>query len=215
MLSGIAGRYKLHLSGSRRIFSFALPGDLCDVRALETGSRELHLRALTPCMVASIPRQALVDLIEAHSGIARAMWKLALRELSIAREWLINDSHAAEKRAAHLFCELLVRLETVGLARGNSVELRQADLAEALGISLVQVNRVLQSLRASELIDLQRHVLSVPDVARLQAFAEFNTAYLHLTRRHSEPRPLTRCSSGWLPIEAAPSPRLRTAEPVA
>ena len=188
MISGIAGRYKLHLNGSRRIVSFALPGDLCDVQGLDTGFRELHLRALTPCTVASIPRQALVDLIEVHPGIARAMGRAGTDRLSIACEWLVNDSRAAEKRAAHLFCELLARLHAVGLARENSIELKltQVDLAEALGISFVHVNRVLQSLRSHGLIELQRHVLSVRNVARLQAFAEFDASYLHLTGGHSE-----------------------------
>ncbi len=185
VLTGIAGRCGLHLNGTRRIVSFALPGDLGDVQSLETGSRELQLRALTSCTVASISRQEFVGLIEAHPGIMRAMWRLALTELSIAREWLVNDSRPAEKRAAHLFCELLARLQAVGLARENSFELKllQTDLAEALGISAVHVNRVLQGLRASELIDLQKHVVRVPDVARLQAFAEFGPAYLQLGRR--------------------------------
>ncbi|KAB1071633.1 Crp/Fnr family transcriptional regulator [Methylobacterium planeticum] len=182
VLSGIAGRYKLHLNGNRRIVSLALPGDLCDIQALETGLRGLPLRALTPCTVASLPRSALTGLAAEHPGIARALWRLALAELSTAREWLVNDSRPAEKRMAHLLCELLVRLRAMGLAGESSFELKlsQVDLAEAIGISFVHVNRILQSLRSSALIELNRPVLSVPDVARLRAFAEFDPTYLQL-----------------------------------
>jgi CRP-like cAMP-binding protein len=189
VLSGIAGRYGLQRKGNRRIVSFALPGDLCDLQVLETGSRGLPLRALTLCSVATIPRTALAGLIGAHPGIARALWRLALTELSTAREWLVNDSRPAEKRMAHLLCELLVRLQAVGLAgeAGFALKLSQVDLAEAIGVSFVHVNRILQSLRSSALIELQRHMLRVPDLARLHDFAEFDPTYLELGRANAQP----------------------------
>ena len=183
------------------MFSFALPGDLGDIGVLETGSRELHLRAFTPCTVASLSRQARSDAMEAHPGIACAVWRLGMTELRIAREWLVNDSRPAEKRTAHLFCELLVRLQAVGLARENSfgLKLPQTDLAEALGLSTVHMNRVLQALRASGLIDLQRQIVRVPNVTRLQAFAEFDPAYLQLggSRPQAAARLLQKLEAEW------------------
>jgi CRP-like cAMP-binding protein len=124
----------------------------------------------------------LKELVETHPGISRAMWWLTLTELSRAREWLVNDSRPADKRLAHHFCEMLVCLQAVGLASSSSFEFRlsQVDLADALGISHVHINRVLQVLRSKELIGTGKHLLTIPDVTRLKAFAEFDPAYLCL-----------------------------------
>ncbi|WP_336491718.1 Crp/Fnr family transcriptional regulator [Methylobacterium nigriterrae] len=102
-------------------------------------------------------------------------------KLSITQEWLASTGRGADKQLAHIFCELLVRLRAAGLADETSFEfgLTQADIADVLGISLVHVNRVLQSLRRSGLIVFSQHRLTIPDVERVKAFAEFDSAYLH------------------------------------
>ncbi|WP_336492880.1 Crp/Fnr family transcriptional regulator, partial [Methylobacterium nigriterrae] len=148
------GRYKTLWQGGRRIVSFAVPGDLCRMHSSGPSARDMRLGALTPCLVVDIPRARLTELIETHPGIARALRWLTLMELSRAREWLVNDSRPADRRLAHHFCELLVCLQVVGLADANSFELAisQTDLADALGISQVHINRVLQALRASDLV---------------------------------------------------------------
>ncbi|WP_336491794.1 Crp/Fnr family transcriptional regulator [Methylobacterium nigriterrae] len=182
VMSGIAGRYKTLWQGGRRIVSFAVPGDLCRMHSSGPSTRDMRLGALTPCSVVDIPRARLTELIETHPGIARALRWLTLMELSRAREWLVNDSRPADRRLAHNFCELLVCLQVVGLADANSFELAipQTDLADAMGISQVHINRVLQMLRAGDLIIWRRSVLTIPDVPRLKAFAEFDPGYLDL-----------------------------------
>ncbi|WP_336487495.1 Crp/Fnr family transcriptional regulator [Methylobacterium nigriterrae] len=182
VMSGIAGRYKTLLQGGRRIVSFALPGDLCGLHQSGTSVHELRLGALTPCSVVDIPRATVTELVKAHAGIARAMRWLTLMELSRAREWLANDSRPAEKRLAHHLCELFVCLQVVGLAdeRGFDLAISQGDLADALGISPVHINRVLQALRAKELVVWSKSVLMIPDVSQLTAFAEFDPGYLYL-----------------------------------
>ncbi|WP_336489613.1 helix-turn-helix domain-containing protein [Methylobacterium nigriterrae] len=58
---------------------------------------------------------------------------------------------------AHLFCELLLRLQLVGCADGNSFDLplTQVELGDVLGLTNVHVNRVLQDLRKRNLIVLR------------------------------------------------------------
>ena len=62
-------------------------------------------------------------------------------------------------------------------------------LADTMGITTVHVNRVLQQLREAGLIRLNGRTLSIPDVARLEEFAEFNPDYLHLNQASTVPRP--------------------------
>src|SRR3954464_7802132 len=123
----------------------------------------------------------MADLIETYPRIGRALWGMTLVKLSITQEWLASTGRGADKQLAHVFCELLVRLRAVGLADETGFEfgLTQGDIADVVGISHVHVNRVLQSLRSSGLIVFSQYRLTIPDVQRLYAFAEFDPAYLH------------------------------------
>ena len=56
----------------------------------------------------------------------------------------------------------------------------QAELGDALGLSTVHVNRVLQELRGDDIIVLRGGSLMVQDWPGLQRAGEFDPAYLHL-----------------------------------
>jgi transcription initiation factor IIE alpha subunit len=73
-------------------------------------------------------------------------------------------------------------MTAVGLANAHRCELpvTQAELADALGLSTVHVNRSLQELRAKRLITLRGSILTVQDWAGLKEVAEFDPTYLHL-----------------------------------
>ena len=53
---------------------------------------------------------------------------------------------------AHVLCELVTRMQAVGLAHDGicNLPLTQAELADATGLSTVHVNRVIQELRRGE-----------------------------------------------------------------
>lgn len=179
VLSGFACRYKVLQTGDRRIVSFVLPGDLCDMHDAGVFGRDLRVGTLTRCAVADISRSKLVELIDAYPGIQRALWWVTLRELSRAREWIVNSIRPAEQHLAHL-CELLVCLQVVELADEDSfvLPLSQSDVADALGISPVHTNRVLRTLREGDLATWNRHQVVIPDVDRLKTYAEFDQGYL-------------------------------------
>ena len=118
-------------------------------------------------------------------ALARALWWAALVDEATLREWLVNiGARPAEERVAHLLCELLLRLKTIGLASDNSYEppLTQAELADTTGLTNVHVNRVLQRLRGDGLITLRGKRLVILDVERLNAFSGFTPNDLHLAQ---------------------------------
>ncbi len=91
--------------------------------------------------------------------------------MAIQREWTVNlGQRTAIERVGHLFCELFLRLRCVGLTEGDScaLPLTQVELADALGLSNVHVNRTLQELRRAGLIVLKGGRLTIPDFAALQ-----------------------------------------------
>jgi CRP-like cAMP-binding protein len=118
-----------------------------------------------------------------HPRVAQALWGQVLIDAAIQREWTLNLSQrTAYERLCHLLCELFLRLRAVGLTQGLICDLpiTQAKLAEATGLTLVHLNRMLQELRAANLVVLKNKTLTIPNLDALMSAALFNPAYLHL-----------------------------------
>jgi CRP-like cAMP-binding protein len=184
VVRGWACRYKMLEDGRRQIMSFFLPGDLCDLNVFVLREMDHSVGALTPLVYAEIGRDAFEGLTE-HPRIVQAMWWDSLVSASVQREWTVNlGQRTAFERIAHMLCELFLRLRGVGLADRDRCEfpITQTELADAIGLTPVHVNRTLQDMRAQGLISLQDKQLIIPDLERLQAAALFNANYLHLDR---------------------------------
>jgi len=189
ILDGHARRYKTLEDGRRQIVAFFVPGDLCDLHAFVLKRMDHSIGTLSPVRLAEIPRDTVLDLTERHPRVTRALWWGTLVDAATSREWTVNvGQRTATERVAHLLCELFVRLRAVGLARGDACELpiTQTDLADALGLSAVHTNRVLQELRAEGLIGRRGGTLTVPDLEALQAAALIDANYLHLDHEGRE-----------------------------
>jgi transcription initiation factor IIE alpha subunit len=68
------------------------------------------------------------------------------------------------------------------LAQDDTCDLpiSQGDLGDALGLSLVHVNRTLMLLRATGFVDFRGGKLKVADWEELVEIAQFDASYLHL-----------------------------------
>ncbi len=178
-VSGLACRYQMLEDGTRQITDFIVPGDLCNGYSVLPDS---GICSLSQCSVAYIPRDRLAQVMERHPRISRAFWRLAVAEATILRAWTANiGGRPADKRVAHLLCELCHRLCAPDDPGSNSctLPLSQVDLADATALSPVHINRVLGRLRERKLVGLQRRSITVEDLRRLMAFGQFNGAYLH------------------------------------
>lgn len=183
VMSGFAIRYKLLPDGRRQIVGFVLPGDLCDIRVGLVQRMDHYMAALTPLVAGVIPSNEIHAVMDRYPRLARALWWSSFVEESIAREWIVNVGYrSAFERLAHLFCEIYLRLEAVGLARDFvcEVPIRQSEIADTLALSAVHVNRTLMELRRSGLLSLNYRRLVIHDMPGLQAAAGFDASYLHL-----------------------------------
>jgi len=181
---GWAFRYKLLDGGRRQILSFHVPGDAPDLQSLHLRPMDHGLATLTRATVAFVPHESLHDLARRFPALATALWRNTLIDGAIYRAWIATlGQRSAYGRLAHLLCELHRRLEAAGLVAGQTCTfpITQGELGNALGLSNVHVNRVLQELRAHDLISLQGRKLSILSWSRLAKAAEFDPAYLHLT----------------------------------
>ena len=193
VVTGFACRHKILASGARQITDYLLPGDWCELQSASARPLDHSVGTLSACLVARIPDADLEALCRAHPTIAEALRWFRLVNESTLREWLVNvGQRSADQRIAHLFCELLVRLEAVGLPAERTFDfpLTQQDLADTTGLSVVHVNRILQGLRQAGLIRLKNRTLAVLDWHRLRDLAHFHPTYLDLGRARDERSPV-------------------------
>ncbi|SFM96564.1 Crp/Fnr family transcriptional regulator [Methylobacterium pseudosasicola] len=183
ILSGYACRYKDLPDGRRQIMAYFVPGDFCDLNVFILDQMDHNIGTISPCQVVEIPRQAIEEVTTNHPRVMRALMWCALVDEAVLREWLVNiGSRQSDQRIAHLFCELLLRLEAVGHVNNNSYAFpfTQTEVADTMGLSDVHVNRTLRELRRLELITLKGRILTILDVPHLKAYCGFNPNYLHL-----------------------------------
>lgn len=186
LLEGWAFRYKLLPDGGRQIMAYLIPGDLCDIHIFILKQMDHSIGLLSDATVSLIPEKAMVALLDTHPRLARALFWATLVDEAILREWLTNTLRREPfERVAHLLSEMWLRMKAVGLVQGDTFDLplTQTELGDTMGLNSVTINRVLQRLRAEELITLKGGRLAILDAKRLMAVSNFNSNYLHLDPR--------------------------------
>ena len=185
VISGIASTYKTTRAGKRQVMSYHVPGDVPDFQSLHLQTLDISIATVTPCSIGYVQHEAVRALFRAQPRLSEVFWRATLIDAAIVREWTLNTGRRdAYARMAHLLCELVTRLGAVGLAPDLSCDLpmTQPELADALGITPVHVNRTIRDLKAAGLLTLRNRRLTVHDWDGLVAAAEFDPTYLHLRR---------------------------------
>jgi CRP-like cAMP-binding protein len=186
LLDGLMCRYKDLRDGQRQISELHVAGDFADLHSFTLKRLDHNVMTLTPCRVAVVPHERLEEITRKFPHLTRVYWFGTNLDAAIHREWELSlGRRSAASRIAHLFCELRVRLEIVGLAdrSGYELALTQADLAECLGLTSVHVNRVLRDLREQGLVEFRGSRVDLKNLAGLEIVAEFDPAYLYLEKR--------------------------------
>lgn len=187
LLSGYAFRHKLAGNGGRQIVSIHMKGDLIDLQNSLLGVADHNVQMLTAGEVALMPVQAVRDLAFSQPSIGMAMWYETLVEGSIFREWVLNVGRRdARTRIGHLLCEFALRLEVAELGQATTYELpiSQEQLADAVALTSVHVNRTLMKLEQDGLITRTKRKITIVDWKELVKVADFQPRYLHLDRQN-------------------------------
>lgn len=182
LLSGFAYRYKLTGDGGRQIISFHCASEFLDLQNGFLGIADHSVQMLTEGELALVPPGTLEELALTRPAVARALWIDTLIDAAIFREWVVNVGRRDSRtRVAHLLCEFSLRLEEAGLARNHQYELpmTQEQLADAVGLTSVHVNRVLKQLGEEGLITRDRRSIVIVDWNRMRQAGDFNERYLH------------------------------------
>ena len=188
IVEGFACRYNMTAEGKRQILSFHISGDIPDLQSLHLSVMDHSLGTLIPCKLAFIQHDDVRSLMRHHPRLGELFWRDTLIDAAVFRQWVVNVGRRPSlSRMAHVLCELLVRLRAVELVEDHVFDLpvTQGELADALGITSVHVNRVLQDLRKQGLISLHGKTLRVLDWEGLKTEGEFDPTYLHLVKKEA------------------------------
>jgi len=192
LVSGFAYRHKIAGSGARQIMSVHMRGDVVDLHNSMLGVADHNVQMITAGEVAMIPVEAIRELIAARPAVGAALWFETLVDGSIFREWIVNVGRRDSRtRIAHLLCEIALRLEVAGLGERSAYEMpmTQEQLADAVALTPVHVNRMLMALGADGLIRRSQRHITVADWDALAKVGDFDARYLHLDRRRAQPVP--------------------------
>jgi CRP-like cAMP-binding protein len=190
IVSGFAYRHKVAGNGGRQILSVHMKGDLIDLQNSLLGVADHNVQMITAGTVAFMPVEAVREMAFRIPAIGMAMWYETLVEGSIFREWILNvgrrDAYTA---IAHLLCEIALRMEVAGLGKADSYELplTQDQLADAVGLTTVHVNRTLMRLEKEGHIRRTKRLITIDDWPSLAKLADFDSRYLHLHRTELPP----------------------------
>lgn len=178
LISGWAAEVRELKDGRRQIVTFVLPGDPLGLKLRSNKVSLSSTVALTnvETLEAKPVERALLSNEPRWSALRSALGAAeALEAAHLVSQIVRLGRYTAYERIAHLLLELLDRLAAVHLAEKNSfpMPLTQEVLADATGLSVVHVNRILQQLRREQLVEIRGGRVTLFNRALLAQIADY------------------------------------------
>jgi CRP-like cAMP-binding protein len=176
LASGWAFRQEFLADGRRQISGFLVSGDPLEPFSYLGETVSDGIVAVTPVEIVDIGRVGNGRSADLLAVIERFNVIVAREHLQYYRNQIIRlGCHSATQRMAHLLLELHSRLMKVGLTSDGRFEfpLTQEMLADALGLSIVHVNRVMKQLRSAGLVQQSDSMFQILNRTRLEALCEY------------------------------------------
>jgi CRP-like cAMP-binding protein len=171
LVSGKAARIRVTDDGRRQIICIFGPGDLMAVKAMLLDRQPDNVECLSPARVRSLGYTEVLALaVQQPSVSLRLMWQLAEDERRLHNNVTMLGRGTAIERISTALLDLQVRLSSIG-GESEPVNLRQQDLADYLGLTLVHVNRTLRALREQGALETRNHGIFLRDLATLHRHA--------------------------------------------
>ena len=166
VLSGVGLRFKLLENGRRQVINFLFPGDFIGLQAGVMGKLSHNVEATTNMTLCAFQRSDLWRLFRNHPERAYDLtWVAAVEEHFLGETIASLGQRNALEKVAWALLRIYQRLEAVGMGANGRANwpMRQQDLADALGLSLVHTNKTLAELRSIQAVTWQAGAISIPD----------------------------------------------------
>lgn len=181
--AGWAAQDRVMSDGRRFILRLHLPGEMIDICFPLQKVAAYSATALTDVTLLIYPAKDLIRLVQDNTNVGLAFLAIAARQRNVLRHRIMSLAGLnAYERLAHLCLELLLRLESLGLADDDHFELpiSQPTLGEILGVHGVHVNRMFRRLAEDGLIVHDNRFVHIKDrkaVARMVEFEHSDSIY--------------------------------------
>lgn len=180
--SGWACNYKDLTNGERQIIDFPLKGDVVGIRTLEGPSYDA-LASVTELSIFEVSRSKLHEALHRVPRLSHFILGAVARQRAVMVEHLTNAGRRTSlERLGHYLLELNSRLASYGECdeRGFDCPLTQQELADALGLTAIHVNRTLRELRKHNLVLFRSGFVEFPERTKLVKLVGFEPDYLAL-----------------------------------
>jgi CRP-like cAMP-binding protein len=172
LVEGWAYRSVMLPDGGRQITDILLPGDLYDWHMPNLADENSAVRACGTTRIAVLRNEGALD--QQKSALGRAVeWSQHEGALFLQDRLVSLGRRDALTRTARILVELYHRLHRLGLALDGhfNCPMTQEQLADALGLTSVHLNRMLQSLRRCGSLTMSKRTIGILDLARLHEAA--------------------------------------------
>lgn len=162
--------YRMTEEGRRQVFPAVLAGEIVGLHVDNNTHAHFSAVALTDTLICKIPN--FVNLCLADSNLALRLAETYELDSLTAEMYLANVAQCgAKERIAFLVMELYRRLAQRKLNNGLSIPfpLKQADIADTLGLTSVHVSRTLESMKENGLLEMHKQTLTILDYPKLNA----------------------------------------------
>ncbi|MER9643247.1 Crp/Fnr family transcriptional regulator [Mesorhizobium sp. M0239] len=166
--------------GQRQILDFALRGDIVLPQSYARNALETFVAQTELSVLVASTKTFTVAAMQSPRLFSLVVETLVHNAAVIAQHLTNVGRRSALARTAHLFLELEARLERIGSVTRHSYEcpLTQYDLADALGLTPIHVNRMLRELRERKFLEFRQGHVCVLDQQGLTKFAGFEQEYV-------------------------------------
>lgn len=168
--------------GERQIIDFPIKGDIIGLTG-ENRMAGFSVTAVTDVLVFETKSDLSIESLDTSSPLDRMLLNAAGRRLAIACEHMVNlGRRSVLGRTSHILLELGARVtgKRPKEIRQYACPLTQNDLADALGLTPIHLNRKLRELREERLLSFRQGTVELLDVDRLIDLAEFDYRYLRV-----------------------------------
>ena len=174
---GWAFRYVRLSDGRRQILSFAVPGDVLIPERLFFANFPVaySIQALTPASLCVFPMPALSNLLPPPSPPNQIFQGEIFQHTTWLQTQLVNiGRRSAEGRLAQLLLDIYGRLEKRKIAGNGRFDFpaSQEHIADALGLTTVYVNRLIDGFRKGGILAWSRPRIEIMEPGKLRTLAE-------------------------------------------
>ncbi|MEN8214373.1 MAG: Crp/Fnr family transcriptional regulator [Pseudomonadota bacterium] len=184
LFDGWLALYKILDNGKRQILRFVLPGDFIGFQVSGIGPAAGHMhssQALIESTLCTFPAIQLRSMMEKLPQLAIRLAEMEMHDMNLCQHHMIGTARkSARERIAFLMLELFYRvrlqMENGYDEAANSIifPLTQRDIADAVGLTPVHVNRTLNEMVEIGLIKCPGKRLTILNEEALMEIGEFD-----------------------------------------